>query len=360
MCHTLAITCALAGKPVGWFAPNYKILLPAQDEIFRILGPVAKTNRVERRAQLINGGLIEFWSLDDGDAGRSRKYARVIIDEASIAANMQEAWEQAIRPTLTDLRGDAWFCLTPKGRNYAHKLFERGQAGEPGWKSWRLRTIDNPHIPADEIEAARRELPKHVFEQEYLGIPADDGGNPFGLAAIRRCIGPMSTEKPSVFGIDLAKSTDWTWIIGLDSIRRVCVSERWQGDWGQTRSRLSQMIGNTPALMDSTGVGDPIVEDLQRVCPNVEGFKFTQMSKQQIMEGLAGAIQQSAVTVPDGILVAELESFEYEYTKTGVRYCAPEGQHDDGVCSLALANHKAGQPRITLNDWGQVNLVGGY
>jgi hypothetical protein len=33
----------------------------------------------------------------------------------------------------------------------------------------------------------------------------------------------------------------------------------------------------------------------------------------------------------------ELENFEYEYTKTGVRYSAPDGSHDDCVMSLALA-----------------------
>lgn len=354
--ENLAIQTALAGSPVGWFAPNYKILLPIQDEIFRLVGNISDTNKVERRARLINGGSIEFWSLDDGDAGRSRKYKRVVIDEASLAANMQEAWEAAIRPTLTDLRGDAWFLGTPKGRNFFHKLFARAEAGDEGWRSWRLPTTDNPHIPADEIEAARKELPEHVFKQEYLGIPADDGGNPFDLAAIRRCIRPMSTDKPSVFGVDLAKSQDWTWIIGLDRQRRVCLSERWQSDWGQTRRRLVQMIGRVPTLIDSTGVGDPIVEDLQKVCPFTEGFKFTQMSKQQIMEGLAAVIQRGEIEFPAGVLVNELESFEYEFTKTGVRYEAPQGMHDDGVCALALANHKASVSRFpSITNWGVVS-----
>lgn len=342
------IKAALAGHPVGWFAPNYKILLPVQDDVFRILSPLGETNKVERRVRLINGGSVEFWSLDDADAGRSRKYKRVGIDEASIVPNLQTAWEQAIRPTLTDLRGDAYFFGTPKGRNYFHKLFARGESGEPEWKSWRLPTTVNPHIPPEEIQAAERELPPAVFAQEYLGIPADDGGNPFDLSAIRRCIAPLSTDAPAFFGVDLAKSHDWTWVIGLDADRRVCVNERWQSDWGQTRRRLVSMIGAVPALIDSTGVGDPIVEDLCRELENVEGFKFTQMSKQQIMEGLASAIQRHEIAFPTGVLQSELESFEYEYTRTGVRYSAPEGQHDDGVCALALANHKASRPFLTL------------
>jgi hypothetical protein len=55
------------------------------------------------------------------------------------------------------------------------------------------------------------------------------------------------------------------------------------------------------------------------------------------MEGLAVAIQQRAISFPDGLLVSELEAFEYSYTRTGVLYSAPEGLTDDGVCALALA-----------------------
>ncbi|MGL4640916.1 MAG: hypothetical protein ACRCVX_14425, partial [Shewanella sp.] len=58
------------------------------------------------------------------------------------------------------------------------------------------------------------------------------------------------------------------------------------------------------------------------------------------MEGLASALQQQAIGVFDEMLINELESFEFEYTRTGVRYNAPEGLHDDGVCALALAKRK--------------------
>ena len=111
---------------------------------------------------------------------------------------------------------------------------------------------------------------------------------------------------------------------------------RYQKDW---RSTIASFVSLPPAptKMDSTGVGDPIVEAVQAVRQNVTGFKFTQFSKQQIMEGLALAIQQRKITFPEGIIVDELEAFEYEYTRTGVRYTAPEGMTDDCVCALALA-----------------------
>jgi hypothetical protein len=57
------------------------------------------------------------------------------------------------------------------------------------------------------------------------------------------------------------------------------------------------------------------------------------------MEGLAFAIQNRQVTVLDGVMRDEMESFEFEYTRSGVRYTAPSGLHDDTVCSIALARH---------------------
>jgi hypothetical protein len=209
--------------------------------------------------------------------------------------------------------------------------------GDGDWASWRLPTTTNPLIDDEEIEAARKELPESVFKQEFLGIPSDDGGNPFGLDAIERCIGQMSTEDPIAYGVDLAKSVDWTVVIGLDSDGHVSRLERWQSNWADTTDRVESIVGDCATLVDSTGVGDPIVEDLQRRKPRIEGFKFSSHSKQQILEGLASAFSQQRIRIPEGWLRIECETFEYSYTKTGVRYEAPSGLHDDGVCALALA-----------------------
>ena len=332
---------ALDGKPVAWFAPTYKTMAEQWKDVEKMLAPVISAkNKVEQQIRLITGGVIDFWSLDDPNSGRGRKYARVIVDEASIIRQLEEAWQATIRPTLTDYRGDAWILGTPKGRRFFHHLYERGQQGRKGWASWRAATITNPFISPEEVADAERDLPTHVFRQEYLGIPADDGGNPFAIDAIQRCIMPDDepVTGPMHFGVDLAKSQDWVWVIGLDTSGRVVVSERWQSDWTATRARVMAIIGDRPTLIDSTGVGDPIVEDIQKTRGNVKGFKFSSSSKQQLMEGLALAIQGSAVRYRDPMLVAELESFEYEYKAGGrVVYQAPQGLHDDGVCALALA-----------------------
>lgn len=105
--------------------------------------------------------------------------------------------------------------------------------------------------------------------------------------------------------------------------------------------RIRRVTGNVPALVDSTGVGDPIVEGLQRFGQGqFTGYQFTFQSKQKLMEGLAVDIQSRKVGFPEGPIVTELEQFEYEIRPTGVRYKAADGAYDDCVCALALARQQ--------------------
>lgn len=342
--QNLVSETAIQGHPSAWLAPTYKYLAEAWRAIVGALAPATKRlDHQEHRIELISGGVIDFWSMDTPDPGRGRKYKRVVFDEAGIVRDLEAVWQQAIRPTLVDLKGDAWFLGTPKGRGYFHQLYGLGQGGDKDWKSWRFGTIANPIIDEKEIEAARRGMPDAVYRQEFLGEPAEDSGNPFGMKAIAACIAPLSDGPVAVYGIDLAKSQDWTVVCGLTEEGACCCLERWQSDWGQTRRRILDIIGETPTLVDSTGVGDPIVEDLIRERPCVEGFKFTHKSKQQLMEGLAASVQRAEIRFPDGWLQAEMESFGYEYRAGGVFYSAPEGMHDDGVMALALAEMKRRQ-----------------
>jgi len=327
---------ALDGYPVAYFAPFYKLLEGTYKELYSVLNSVTSKKHENQFIELVTGGSIEFWSLENPLAGRSRKYKVAIIDEAAFNRNLWQSWTEAIRPTLTDLKGSAWFMSTPKGKNDFYKLWMRGQTNEPDWMSWQMPTVTNPFIDASEIEAARRDLPELAFKQEYLAEFNDNVANPFGLDYIRICTGQMSNEPAVCFGIDLAKSFDWTVIIGLDRFGVVCYFDRFQRPWNETKE-IIRRLPRAAIKIDSTGVGDPITEDIQRDRGDVHSFKYTSTSKQQLMEGLSAAIHQRKVIFPEGVIKAELESFEYQMTGTGVKYTAPPGLHDDCVNALALA-----------------------
>lgn len=284
------------------------------------------------------GRLIWFKGADRPDTLYGDDVYAAVVDEATRCK--ADSWP-AIRSTLTATQGPVKIIGNVRGRhNWAYSLARRAQGGAKNMAYFRLTAwdaVEGGVLTRDEVEDAKANLPDSVFKELYLAEPSDDGGNPFGITAIAKAVAPLSHRDPIAFGVDLAKSQDWTVVCGLDEAGAVCVLERWQSDWGQTRRKVLDLIGDTPALIDSTGVGDPIVEDMARDRMTISGFKFSSTSKQQLMEGLASAIQRQAVRFPDGWLRQELEVFEFEYVNSRVRYSAPDGLHDDGVCALALA-----------------------
>ncbi len=337
------------GRNFWWVAPIFAQAKIPYRRMKRGLPPRAYVaNDTELTLTLPNGSVLWFKGGDHADSLYGEDVYAAVLDEASRVR--EDSWH-AVRSTLTATRGPVRLIGNVKGRRtWFYRLARRAEAGEPGMAYAKITAHDAVAagvLEQGEVDDAARTLPEAVFKELYLAEPSDDQGNPFGPDAIRRCIAPLSPASPVAFGVDLAKSVDWTAVVGLDAQGRVCRFERFQAPWDETTARILRTLGATAALVDSTGVGDPIVERLQRQGANAEGFLFSSPAKQSLMEGLAVAIQQGEVTVPPGPLVAELEAFEYQYTRTGVRYGVGEGLHDDCVCALALAVRCRGQGGTT-------------
>jgi phage FluMu gp28-like protein len=337
-----------AGDNYWWVAPIYPQAKIAYRRLKRFMPRwLCKSNESELTITLPTGAVIWFKSADNPDSLYGEDVKAAVGDEASRWKD--DSWF-ALRSTLTATRGMVRLIGNVKGRkNFFYQLCRKAEAGAPDMRYAVITAYDAVEggvMAAEEVEDAKRNLPEHIFNELYLCKPSDDGGNPFGLDAIRRCVAPLSNHPVAVWGIDLAKSHDWTVAIGLDDLGSVAKIERWQSPWIETEQRILRLVGSgVPALVDSTGVGDPIVEGLNRKNGFIEGFKFTSQSKQQLMEGLAVAIQTQAICYPEGVITIELEQFEYEYSRNGVKYSAPSGAHDDTVCALALANALRMRPK---------------
>lgn len=326
-----------------WIAPVYPQAAIAYRRIKHGLPKgVYKSNDTDMTITLPTGSVLWFKSGEKPDNLYGEDVYAAVVDEASRVR--EDSWN-AVRSVLTATRGPVRIIGNVRGRtNWHFRMARKAEAGEPGMSYSKLTAYDavaGGVLDIEEIEDAKRVLPDAVFRELYLAEPSDDQGNPFGLKFIAECIAPMSAAPAAACGIDLAKSIDWTVVLGLDRDGTTCGFERWQAPWEDTVDRILSLVGRTPSLVDSTGVGDPIVERLQKRRRNVfEGYKFSASSKQKLMEGLAVAIQSKQIRIPDGPIRAELELFEYVYTRTGVRYSAPEGYHDDCVVALALAVEK--------------------
>lgn len=296
------------------------------------------------------GTRIELKGSDNEESLRGVGLSGVVMDEcATIKANV---WPEIIRPMLADRKGWALFISTPKGRNWFYDLYIRGLGDDPQWKSWKYPTNVNKYISQDEIDQAKKDMSERLFRQEFLAEFLDDETGVF--KRIKSCIvgeflAPI-IGRFYVIGIDLAKSEDFTVLTVMDSkTREVVHLERFQDiEWRQQKimiQRLAARYNNAQCVIDASGVGDPIVEDLKNAGISLyydkdqPGFKFTNESKCRLIDQLAIAIEQRQITFPyHEILINELMNYEYSITEHGrIKYSSPSGKHDDCVISLALA-----------------------
>ncbi|MET0646984.1 MAG: terminase family protein [Pyrinomonadaceae bacterium] len=341
---------ALQGYPVAWFAPTYKLLLEVWDEFERLLAPVTlKKDTQQKRIKLYGGGIVECWSLDSGTVARGRKYKRVGIDEAAMAAYLETQWQEEIRPTLADFRGDAWFFSTPKGRNFFYKIFARGMDElQKKWRAFQLPTLSNPYIDPAEIEEQKDELPSDTYEQEYLARFLANAGSVFRniLARLTKLITVPGEHAghTKVLGGDWGQKDDFTALsVGCVECRRELELVRFnQIGWAFQRARVAEVCrkwGIDFGLMETNSIGSPNLEALQTEGLPLEGFETTAQSKSPLIQSLALTLENEPfqfVDDPQGTI--ELESYESKRNANTNRisYSAPRGMHDDTVIARAL------------------------
>lgn len=293
-------------------------------------------------------GFIEFKSAERDDEGlRGAGLDFCVIDEASRVS--RKSWEQGIRPALSDKLGRAIFISTPKGRNWFYEMWLKGQEKNDEIKSWQYTTFDNPYFPRGEKEAIVETTPELILRQEYFADFLEDEATVF--RNLDRCLRgslEINDEKERYsIGIDLGKAEDFTVItVVKESTGQLVHIQRVNKiDWSLQKRHIQAVCKNyrhNIVHIDSTGVGDPIEEDLSKSGIVVRGYKFTNTSKQVLIEQLIVAIEQGLIGIPDvrdtRFLIDELRAFTYEMLPSGkLRYTAPEGLHDDGVISLGLA-----------------------
>ena len=160
-----------ASKPnqrVWYVAPTYRqaeqIVWTQLKDILREKFWVRKLNETKLTADLVNGSLIALKGADNYDGLRGVGLNFLCIDE--FADVNDKAWFEVLRPTLSDTKGKALFCGTPKGFNWAYELFKKGQVDDE-WASWQYTTLDGGFVDVNEVEQARQDLDERTFKQEY-------------------------------------------------------------------------------------------------------------------------------------------------------------------------------------------------
>ena len=298
-------------------------------------------NETELVGEFTSGSVLQVGGADDPDRWRGMGCKGWVLDEFATMKEGAKLYQEIIYPIIRDNGGWVLFLYTPRGRGCGWEFFQKAEHN-PNWERWFLPVEKSGILSDEEIAETKKGIPEHLFAQEY-GCEFLVGGGGVIKRIEEIIVGVL--QKPViggryVMGVDLGKKEDWTVLSVLNcTTRHLDAFERFQQfDWSFQKekiARLAKEYNNPLIILDSTGLGSPIEDDLKRMGLNVRGFQFTSVSKKQLIEKLILAIEDRRITIPQiDELVNELQ--DYDIDEKG-RYGAPRGLHDDAVTSLALA-----------------------
>lgn len=313
-----------------------------------------KKNDSELAIYYKNGVIQRFVGAEDYDKHRGTNPFDVVFDEFS--EQPEQIWTAIFQPVIMENGGTVTFVYTPKGKNHSWKLLQLAKQN-PLWFVSVKGVRDTEVFTQEELTEIRINTPQALYDQEY-NVEFLEGASQF-FKRIHQNKYPkdymLNDQGEFQLGVDLAKYNDWTVLTPFNLTTFIVhQQERFnQIDYNLQKAKIEAMarrFNNAKIWPDSTGVGDPIVEDLKARGLNIgndgEGFKFTESSRQNLLNNLAILLEQDKIKIPDDEgLIAELESFQYSLNESGkIKVKVPEGLHDDRVMSLALSVWGATQP----------------
>ena len=329
------------GCNIAWVTPIYKQSKKVFDEMEKVTksSGLFEYNRSDLTISGFNSQ-IQFFSGERPDNIRGNTFDYLIVDE--MAFTRPELWSEVLSATVLVKGKKVIFISTPKGKNHFYQLSLQPNY-DNRYKYFHYSSYDNPMIDAEDLEERKRSLPKHIFEQEYLAKFIDNASGLF--KNVDSCVIKTAERTQKLFGgLDIGRADDYTVLTILNKNYQMVYVQRWrQQEWSKIIDEVATKIReyNAEIFVEVNNQGDVFFEMLQnKVYNNVQPYVTTTATKPIMIEDLAVHFENKDIGIlNENWLVDELNAFTYIYNEKTrrVQYGAPQGVHDDGVMSLALA-----------------------
>lgn len=358
-----------------YFLPTYnqarKVIWNGADKDgFRFLSHfpkeiVTNINETEMRVTLTNGSILQLIGADNIDRIVGTNPIGVVFSEYAIMK--PEVWD-FISPILAENGGWAVFVYTPRGQNHAYHLL-RAAEKNPKWYVELLPVSKTHAVREEDLLEQKLSMSEALYNQEYecdftqnaSAVYKDVHTRTYPMAEYTHNEGAMYQ-----IGVDLAKANDFTVITPFDMTKfRVCPQDSFnQIDYTLQKAKVEAAYYryNRPQIvMDATGVGQPIVDDLTNKGIAIAPYTFTYNSRNELLLNLQILLEQNTIKIPDDPeLIEQLEAAVWETTGQGrTRVTVPEPMHDDRLMSLALAVWKIPTRPVNQRTMSTVQEAGG-
>lgn len=317
----------------------------------------------------------------DGKTLRGEHADLIIVDEAAFVP--EDVILSVMMPMLATTNGTVIMMSTPYDRS--HFFFTAFNS--PSWSRYRFKTEDNPLVSKEWLEQQKEMLGEKRFKQEYLAEFVDDEDTYFPMSLLRKCVhscvgseckfcaSNAGSEIPTgelYAGYDPGGLTDPAALVVVEKAKassnndsynpafRVVYTKTFYGSeksqvdvytkFNVQIAEFHKVAHLKKLVVDSTGIGAPIVSNCKELGLPVEGMNLHRKNQEEIFSNLKILLEQRKVELPDNLeLLSCLNCISCEPSRSGTySFSHPSGTHDDLAYALALAVWKAGKGNITI------------
>ncbi len=328
---------------------NQAVRLMRQSELLEpLISSIVKTPYP--RLEFGNGAVIESRSTQNrGEYLLGHDYDLFIFDEVAFETDPEYVVEEVIQMRLADREGKLDLVSTPNGRNWFYRRAREIAEGQrPGYfQSGDSR--QNMYISSDFLEERLKYFSDRRVQQNIMGQFVDSGGEILkgeyvdaALSSYEEVEEAFKDAKGARYlsGWDLARKQTAT--VGItveivDGLARIVCLERFKMfDWNVIIEKIKQRQLKYPGqlIIDSTGLGDVVVEQLREFNPTA--VIFTSATKAELLTNVELMHAKKQIVyerweLPDG--PGKTWSFEDELRQA--RW--DDNKECDALMALALA-----------------------
>lgn len=305
---------------VAYIAPTYQQARDIAWQELKKWALPAITNVNESRLEITlksqDKGLSTIWlrGWESIETLRGQRFDFIVIDEVASMRNWLTNWQEVIRPTLTDTKGDAMFISTPKGFNHFYDLF---CVKDADYRSFHYTSYDNPFLDPLELNKARDEITEDRFAQEYLADFRKTEGLVYKEFDRFKCV----YSDANINSIESIVSIDW----GFTNPSAVLYIAKdydhtfWvQSEWYKTGKTTAEIIEYAQSLNANSYYADPAepdrIEEMRR-----KGLRVKEVNKDVIagIDAVRELFKSGKLKIHEScqFLINELETYSYKEKK---------------------------------------------
>ena len=307
---------AVPNSRIAYIAPTYQQARGIAWERLKndLRDAASSINEARLEIRLVNGSIVILRGWEAIETLRGQLFDLIVIDEVAMMRNFMRLWQEVIRPTLTDRKGEAIFISTPKGFNHFYELY-RKEHEDTDFKSFRYTTYDNPWIPKEEVDKAKAELTEDRFAQEYMADFRKTEGLVYKEFNRDRHIytGDDPAHAKLITGVDFGYHTTCVLSIKKDRSDRYWVSAEWYAH-KQTDAQTAQY---TAAIKPDECYPDPEsasgIEEMRRLGVNIREVIKNRDSVRNGISAVRELFKQNRLFIHASCenLIWELETYSY-------------------------------------------------